>query len=510
MLCRYAASLLIGLAALLAVVPPAVAQRGNPSMEFGGRSIDRMVADFMAENDVPGMALAIVQAPYITRATGFGLADKQKRLLVGTNTLFDIGEMANAYTAVAVMQLVELGKLNLDDPIGKHLPGLPDAWRSVPLRAVLIHASGIPDYRRAASYDPARRYTPTALIVLLGGRPPAFEPGHDVADSATDHLLLAGVVEAASGERYRDFVRRNQFERLGLRHTFFADEMERVRSEPVERNDNRHKDFLADPALINPIERATGYRAGSGGPVAAPPAGPAFGYAGAAILASAYDISVWDIGLAGGILVKDPALRAILYNPATLANGRIVPVMGAWRFPGRKGLMYSAGSAGGQSAFLSRFTDPSELVCVTLLANKEGLDLTQLARKIAGAYDKRLGPPPAADGMRVQQSPYTVDETLARLRAALRRESIGIAAGGGNGSAVGRGGPAPEAVISVSSGRPAPIENGAATAAALRVTAWEEGGQVWIGYVDPGKAADAASLLRARLDRALLAAVSPY
>ena len=185
MLRRYAASLLIGLAALLALVPPAAAQRGNPSMEFEGRSIDRMVADFMAENDVPGMALAIVQAPYITRATGFGLADKQKKLLVGTSTLFDIGEMANAYTAVAVMQLVELGKLKLDDPIGKHLPGLPDAWRSIPLRAVLTHASGIPDYRRAASYDPARRYAPTALIVLLGGRPPAFEPGHDVADSAT-------------------------------------------------------------------------------------------------------------------------------------------------------------------------------------------------------------------------------------------------------------------------------------------------------------------------------------
>jgi D-alanyl-D-alanine carboxypeptidase len=510
MLRRYAASLLIGLAALLAVVPPAAAQRGNPSMEFEGRSIDRMVADFMAENDVPGMALAIVQAPYITRATGFGLADKQKKLLVGTSTLFDIGEMANAYTAVAVMQLVELGKLKLDDPIGKHLPGLPDAWRSIPLRAVLTHASGIPDYRRAASYDPARRYTPTALIVLLGGRPPAFEPGHDVADSATDYLLLAGVVEAASGERYRDFVRRNQFERLGLRHTFFADEMERVRSEPVERNDNRHKEFLSDPALINPIERATGYRAGTGGPAAALPAGPAFGYAGAAILASAYDISVWDIGLAGGILVKDPALRAILYNPAKLASGRTVPVMGAWRFPGRKGLMYATGSAGGQSAFLSRFTDPSELVCVTLLANKEGLDLTQLARKIAGAYDKRLGPPPSAEGLRVQQSPYTVEETLARLRAALRREDVGIVAGGGNGSALGRGGPAPEATISVSSGRPVPVENGAAAAPALRATAWEEGGQVWVGYADSANLARNGSALRGRLDRALLDAVTPY
>src|SRR5213083_1292993 len=61
--------------------------------------------------------------------------------------------------------------------------------------------------------------------------------------------------------------------------------------------------------------------------------------------------------------------------------------------PGRPGLMYIVGHANGQSAFLSRFTAASELVCVTLLANKEGLDLTQLARRIAGAYDNRLGPP---------------------------------------------------------------------------------------------------------------------
>lgn len=509
MLCRYAASLLIAMAAALAAVLPAAAQRGNPSMEFGGRSIDRMVADFMAEHGVPGVALAIVQAPYITRATGYGVADRQKRLLVGTNTLFDIGAMANAYTAVAVMQLVEMGKLRLDDPLGQHLPALPDAWRSIPLRAVLTHASGIPDYRRAASYDPARRYAPATLIALVSGEPLAFEPGHDVGDSATDYLVLAGVVEAASGERYRDFVRRNQFERLGLRHTFFADEIERVRSEPVERNDNRHKEFLSDPALINPIERATGYGAGTGEPVAAPAAGVAFDDAGAAILASAYDISVWDIGLAGAILVKDPALRAVLYNPARLANGRIVPVMGAWRFPGRKGLMYAAGSASGQSAFLSRFTDPSELVCVTLLANRDGLDLTQLARKIAGAYDRRLGPPPSTDGMHAQQSPYTVEETLTRFRAALQREHVAVAADGGNGSAVGQGGPAPEATVAVSSGRPVPIEN-AAAAPALRATAWEEGGQVWIGYAGPGNVTGNASALRARLDRALLAAVTPY
>ena len=72
------------------------------------------------------------------------------------------------------------------------------------------------------------------------------------------------------------------------------------------------------------------------------------------------------------------------------------------------------------------------------------------------------------------------------------------------------GGPAPEATISVSSGRPVPVENGAAAAPALRATAWEEGGQVWVGYADSANLARNGSALRGRLDRALLDAVTPY
>jgi D-alanyl-D-alanine carboxypeptidase len=311
------------------------AQRGNPRLTYGGQSIDDMIAGFMAEHDVDGMALAIVQAPYIPRASGYGIADRERKLLVSSNTLFDLGRMAEAYTAVAVMQLVERGKIALDDPAARHLSGLPSAWQTITVRALLAHASGIADYTRVPSYDPARSYRPEELTALAAAEPVAFQPGRSVANSATDYLLLARIVEAASGQPFHQFVRQNQFDRLGLRHTVFADELDRVRSERVEANDYRHKEFLVDPALINPTERA----AGSAGRArfAAPSAAARMGSG--SILASATDVSIWDIGLAGEILIKDPALRAILYQPAG------IPVMGAWRFPGRKGLMYVTGSA---------------------------------------------------------------------------------------------------------------------------------------------------------------------
>src|SRR3954452_1176676 len=105
------------------------AQRGNPRLSYAGQSIDDMIAGFMADHDVDGMALAIVQAPYIPRAGGYGFADRDRKLLASTNTLFDLGQMAEAYTAVAVMQLVERGRISLDDVAARHLSGLAAAWQ---------------------------------------------------------------------------------------------------------------------------------------------------------------------------------------------------------------------------------------------------------------------------------------------------------------------------------------------------------------------------------------------
>jgi CubicO group peptidase (beta-lactamase class C family) len=351
--------------------------RGNPSIALDGQSIDVMIASFMREHDVAGLSLAIVQAPYITRASGFGLADKERRTLVSVNTMFDVGAMKNAYTAVAIMQLVEEKKLTLE----------------------------------------------------------AVQP---LLDDPAQYAKLETLIADKSGESYTAFVRRRQFAPLGLKHTFFGSELSGVRRESLQPGD-RHRAFLQDPVLIDPTEPATGSDA------AAPSA--------SAIYSSAHDVSIWDIALAGGILIQDPALRRALYDPAG---------SGPWFFPGHQGLMIVTGSGAGFSSLLSRFTHRDELLCVTLLANRGGVDLTQLARNIAGAYNAKLGPPRRAKGMRVQQSPFDVGESLARLQRALQARGLSAEAASG----------------------------------------WEEGGEIWIAASDPK---DAKS--RRAIDEALLDAI---
>lgn len=477
---RYIIALLLGFAALSAVVMPASAQRGNPDLSFGGQTIDAMIAEYMAENAVPGMALAVIQASQITRLSGYGLADSEKKLLVGMNSAFDIGQMAEAFTAVAVMQLVEAGKLKLEDTIGKHLPDLPKTWQPLSVHALLAHASGLPDYTRDAAYDPMREATPAELIAPVATKPFTFKPGQDVANSATDYLLLAQIIQQVSGMPYRDFLRRHQFEPLGLRDIVFADEVERFRS---------------DTAMMNPAERATGYR--DGAPASLAPPAARLGSGG--ILATALDLARWAAGLAGDALIKDADLRNALSGPVILPDGRSLPVNGAWRFPGRKGLMYTTGSASGHTAFLSRFTAADDMLALVLLANKDGLDLTTLARRIAGAYDQRLGPPAGKD-LRARQSPYPASQAFERFAAIVKREKLGSM------SRISEIGGVTTATLTPPAADPLPVAT--TPVSPIRATAWEEKGQVWLGILDKGQPAPGD--LRRRIDEALLRAVTPY
>ena len=89
--------------------------------------MDQMIWAFMEEQRIPGLTLAIVQAPYIPRVVGYGLSDAGQRRLASPNTMWPVGPISQAFAAVAVMQLVEDGLLDLDAPAGRYIPELPEA-----------------------------------------------------------------------------------------------------------------------------------------------------------------------------------------------------------------------------------------------------------------------------------------------------------------------------------------------------------------------------------------------
>ena len=190
--------------------------------------------------------------------------------------------------------------------------------------------------------------------------------------------------------------------------------------------DRQYSRFKAEMPFINPVEPAVGYRMVEGRHVAVSPQVSRDLFAFGSLWSSAEDVSVWDIGLAGGILVKSEDNRALIYRPTRLRNGKTVPAMAGWEFTRHPGFMEIKGSAPGFSAYLSRFTAAADLVCVTLLANREGLDLTGLARDIAEAYKADLGPGIATDTIVTRESKFAAGETLSRLEAELAARKVPV------------------------------------------------------------------------------------
>ncbi|KTD37458.1 beta-lactamase [Legionella moravica] len=396
--------------------------RGDVHTVYQGQSVDDLIIRYMDENNVPGLTLAIVQAPYITRVVGYGLVDTDSRRLAATRTVFNIGQITNAYTAVAIMQLKEEGKVQLDTSLGKYLPNIPDRWQPITIRQLLTHSSGLPDYTLATGFNYAKNYQTRDILNLISDKELLFKPGSQMRSSASNPYLLGLIIEQVSGMSYQDYVTKNQIERLGLKHTFFISNAQSIANEITNgTNPFKHSAFLHKPVFIDPVEAAVGYSQSEQGLVAVPSPTWSATFAASGIIASAEDISLWDIGLAGDILVKDTADRSFLYSAPTI-NNHSVPGNAGWFFPGHKGLMEIKGAIPGYSAFLSRFTDPSELLCVTLLANKGNLpDLDSLARKIAASFDAKLGTPVGSDWSETVQSPYSVSETLDRVSSLIKK-----------------------------------------------------------------------------------------
>lgn len=397
--------------------------RGSADISYLGRTVDQMIWEFMDREQIDGLTLAIVQAPYIPRVTGYGYSDSLQRRLAAPNTMWPAGPVSQAFAAVAVMQLYEDGALDVNEPAGTYLPTLPDPWKPVTLLQLLRHASGIADYRKVEGFDPHRSWTLDELIASVAEHPLHFAPGTDVEQSATNFLLLTEIVEHISGKSYHDFVTERQIRFLGLQHTGFQEDLSGFFHEDVSLTEHVHQRFKSDQRFINPTEPAASYR--DTGEAYAPVDSTALrGFSD--IWASAQDISHWDIGLAGSVLIHDPGNRAMVYAPWELPDGRRVPAVAGWQFYHHRGLMDIKGSVPGYSTFLSRFTDASELVCVTLMANKEGVDFTNLGRRIAGAYGDLLSTNYDDNRLYLMEGQLPVDDTVKRLEHALSERDIPV------------------------------------------------------------------------------------
>ena len=190
---------------------------------FPGRD-DRLGRFFSSlyTQDRPGAVIQIEMGEDGHYNEAFGLADVDQNRLLTPDAVVPIASMTKSYTAVAVMTLVEAGKLSLNDKLNRFYPNAPE---TVTLRHLLGNTSGIvrynglPEYR---NYPDKPQLTLDQMVAFFIDKPLAFEPGARFQYSNSNYILLSAIIEKVSGMGYEAYVRAQILDPLGLKSTFFS------------------------------------------------------------------------------------------------------------------------------------------------------------------------------------------------------------------------------------------------------------------------------------------------
>ena len=220
--------------------------RGNRA----ARKLDDQMVAFVKKHDIPGAALAIGFRGKIVYSRGFGYADRGAKEPAAPDALFRIASISKPITAVAILRLVDQGKLRLDDPVLKYLPAewKPPAgwkrdprWERITIRHLLQHRGG---WDRTRSID--CMFYPVEIANVIGTRPPAgpeeiirfmqgwpldFDPGERYAYSNFGYCLLGRVIERVTGMPYDEHVRSTLLKPLGNRRMRIGHTLESGRAD---------------------------------------------------------------------------------------------------------------------------------------------------------------------------------------------------------------------------------------------------------------------------------------
>jgi CubicO group peptidase (beta-lactamase class C family) len=198
----------------------------RPELDAGVvAAIEAMVRKQQAATGIPGLALAVGRAGAVCYAKGFGKADLEHDVAASATTRFRTASIAKAMTAVAVMQLVEQGKLALDQPIRSHVPAFPAKRWPVTIQHLLCHQGGVRHYARAGEERGTRRYRSlTATLELFADAPLRHQPGTRFTYTTYGYTLLGCAVESASKQRFADYLREHLFKPAAMVHTCVDDQ----------------------------------------------------------------------------------------------------------------------------------------------------------------------------------------------------------------------------------------------------------------------------------------------
>jgi len=295
---------------------------------------------------IPGLSVAVAVDGDIVWSEGFGYADVENQLAVTPLTRFRIGSVSKTLTADAIGLLVERGQLDLDAPIQRYVPDFPEKRWPITTRQLGGHMAGVRHYRGGEFLAAEAYETVDAALEIFAGDSLMFEPGTQYSYSSYGWNLLSAVIEGASGESFLDFMQREVFDGLGMRHT--------------------HPDRVY--ALVPYRSRPYGRNAG-GELVNSPFVDNSYKWAGGGFVSTMEDLVRFaDSHLRGTLL--DSGTVELLWTSQRTTDGEATDYGIGWRTgrdgSGRRVVRHGGGSVGGSTLLVFY---PDDEVAVAMVAN---------------------------------------------------------------------------------------------------------------------------------------------
>lgn len=281
------------------------------------QQIERVLAGLYSPSE-PGAAILVAKEGKVIFRRGYGLANVEHRAQITPDTVFRIASMTKQFTAVAILMLMEQGRLSLDDGVAKYLPDYPEG-RRITIRHLLTHTSGIWDYVRLEEIRRGMRRDVSVdeLIDLFKDKPLAFEPGERKAYSNSGYTLLGVIIEKVSGRSYAEFLQKNIFEPAGM-HSSTTDTHDKIIPHRAAGYVRRNSELCNAPFISMTEPFANGN-----------------------IVSSVNDLFRWNEALFHGLI--EPETLKLALTPTTLNDGSVTDSacgFGISQIRGRKAVIH--------------------------------------------------------------------------------------------------------------------------------------------------------------------------
>jgi CubicO group peptidase (beta-lactamase class C family) len=346
---------------LLATVAVPAAGQGDAPL---APRLDSIAGRWVEGNYAVGIVAAVVKGNDTLLLKSYGRADVEWDVPMPLDAMFVIGSVTKQFTAAAVLQLRDEGKLSLDDQITRWLPDFDTRGHTVTLRHLLGHTSGIGDFTETTEFGSLStniRFPRDSAYALLQRTPPQFAPGEIQIYNNSGFWLLGLVIEKASGMTYEDYVERQIFAPLGMTRSMYCHSEENVPR-------RAHGYFVSRDSVIRrawTIAHTWPFAAGS-------------------LCSTVGDMVTWLQALHGG-RVLSPASYAEFITPATLDDGTPLRYgMGLQVGPDPSGLMYIGHGGRAPGFWVEAGWYPEARMAVVVMINTVGpLDPQEVVTNLA-------------------------------------------------------------------------------------------------------------------------------